>query len=89
MYSNIAQRDSEKSKNYSVSDYVTLHYYNESYFNGPELSNLRFAQAPGSIKHMNVVFNNPMGYLAKNPSEVIKPLQTQEPDYFYYTTYPR
>lgn len=89
MYSNPAQKDSEKSKNYSPLDYVTLNYYNESYFNGPELSNLRFAQAPGSIKFMNIIFTNPQGYMATHPKEVIKPVQTHEQEYYQYSTYPR
>lgn len=89
MYSLIAQKDSEKSKNYSGADYVTLNYYNESYFNGPELSNLRLATAPGSLKYMNFVFNNPQSYVNNHPKEVIKPVQSGDQDYFSYSSYPQ
>lgn len=89
MYSLIAQQDSEKSKNYSGADYVTLDYYNESYFNGTNLSNLRFATAPGSLKYMNFVFHHPQQYVNNNPEMVIKPLQTGEQDYFAYSKYPQ
>lgn len=53
----------EKNLNNSVEDYVTLNYYNESFFNGFEVSGLRLAKAPGSYKFMNKVFMNPQTYV--------------------------
>jgi hypothetical protein len=54
--------------NNSVEDYLSLKSYNYSFFTSPEVTNLRNAVVPGSIKHMNEIFQDPTKYVTGVPS---------------------
>ena len=92
--------DTDKSINTSGEDYLPLSNYHDSFYNAPNLSQLRMAKVPGTVKYFNRAFDDTIevpyvgSRSVKNPTTVSQAAITPLPprnnyDDCDYASYPK